>query len=171
MCGAGRAACLRAAAPQTRPIALPPAPVILATYQDAWLDELVPMWRASFEFGVGIVDPHALAEQRQYFLDKVLPQHDVRVAVAGDVLVGFMAASKESVAQLHVRVGWHRQGIGTRLLEHAKHASSGSLWLYTFARNRVARAFYEQHGFVIEAEGFEPTWQLADVRYRWTARA
>jgi RimJ/RimL family protein N-acetyltransferase len=47
--------------------------------------------------------------------------------------------------------------------------SAGSLWLYTFARNRVARAFYEQNGFVDVAHGFEPLWQLDDVRYEWTA--
>ena len=39
--------------------------------------------------------------------------------------------------------------------------------LYTFARNRVARAFYERHGFVLERQAFEPHWQLDDVLYRW----
>ena len=73
------------------------------------------------------------------------------------------------MAQLYVRVGFHRQGIGTTLLAWAMAQSAGSLWLYTFARNRVARAFYEQHGFVDVAHGFEPLWQLDDVRYEWTA--
>ena len=146
-------------------------PPSVAAFQPDRLDELIAMWRASFEAGVGIVDPHPLAEQRQYFLTTVLPHHEVRVALAGDWLVGFVAATRDSVAQLYVRVGWHRQGIGTLLLDGAKQRSCGSLWLYTFARNRVARAFYERHGFVIEAEGFEPTWQLADLKYRWTARA
>jgi hypothetical protein len=31
----------------------------------------------------------------------------------------------------------------------------------------VARRFYERHGFVAVAHGFEPTWRLADVRYEW----
>jgi len=143
-------------------------PITLAEYRASRLDELIALWRASFEAGVGVVDPHPLHEQRAYFVDKVLPQHAVRVACAGDRLVGFIAASPESVNQLFVRVGWQRQRIGSRLLEWAQSQSAGSLWLYTVAHNRVARRFYEQHGFVIEAEGYEPTWRLADVRYRWT---
>lgn len=33
----------------------------LVEYDSARLDELVRMWRASFEAGVGIVDPHPIA--------------------------------------------------------------------------------------------------------------
>jgi GNAT superfamily N-acetyltransferase len=125
------------------------------------------MWRAAFEHGVGVRDPHSLAEQRDYFVQQVLPGHEVRLALAGDELLGFVAASPASVAQLHVRVGRHRLGIGTRLLDWAKAQSQGDLWLYAFQRNVVACAFYERGGFVATQRGFEPTWQLADVRYEW----
>ena len=146
-----------------------PDAIALAAYDPARLDDLVPMWRASFERGVGVVDPHPLAEQRDYFLSQVLPRCDVRIALRGDELVGFVAANHESVAQLYVRVGCQRQGIGTRMLDWAKCRSTGSLWLYTFAQNRVACAFYERHGFAVAARGFEPTWRLDDVRYVWRA--
>jgi len=144
--------------------------ITLVDYDAARLDELVPMWRRSFERGVGVVDPNPLAEQRNYFLTRVLPGNDVRLALAGSALVGFVAANRESIAQLFVRVGWQRQGIGTRMLDWAKAGSTGSLWLYTFAQNLVACAFYERHGFRVAARGFEPTWGLDDVRYEWRAR-
>jgi len=105
------------------PIASPEAratPDALVDYDPARLDDLVPMWRASFEQGVGIVDPHPLAEQRDYFLTRVLPRCDVKLAVRGDELVGFVAANHESVAQLYVRVGCQRQGVGSRMLDWAK---------------------------------------------------
>lgn len=149
----------------------PEAPIVLAPYDADRVDELVPMWRASFEGGVGIVDPHPIAEQKRYFVEQVLARHDVRVALAGHELVGFVAADAASVAQLYVRVGWQRRGIGRTLLAWAKRQSSGTLWLYTFARNHRACAFYERHGFVAIARGFEPTWQLEDVKYFWSARA
>jgi len=141
----------------------------LQGWDAARLDELVALWRESFEFGVGIIDPHPLAEQREYFLTRVLPGHEVCLALQYGQLVGFVAASAESVSQLFVRVGCHGQGIGTRLLEWAKAQSGGSLWLYTFARNRRACAFYERQGFHVVALGFEPTWQLDDVKYAWHA--
>ena len=93
----------------------------------------------------------------------------MRLALLEDELVGFVAASVESIAQLYVRIGFQRLGIGTQMVDWAKQRSAGSLWLYTFARNLGARAFYEQQGFVVIAHGFEPTWQLADVKYRWQA--
>jgi len=144
-------------------------PITLAEYRDECLDELIPMWRASFEAGVGVRDPHPLAEQRQYFLAEVLPRNAIRLALLDTALVGFVAASRESVAQLYVRVGFQRTGIGSRLLEWAKAQSAGSLWLFTFARNLGACSFYERNGFVAVARGFEPMWQLDDVKYQWSA--
>ncbi|MGH6611979.1 MAG: GNAT family N-acetyltransferase, partial [Burkholderiaceae bacterium] len=103
----------------------------LIEFEPYRLVELVHMWRTSFEAGVGITDPHPIADQQQYFVDEVLPRNEVRVVLLDDRLVGFVAATKESVAQLYVRVGFHRRGIGTRLLSWAKDQSAGSLWLYT----------------------------------------
>jgi ribosomal protein S18 acetylase RimI-like enzyme len=129
--------------------------------------ELVPLWRESFEHGVGIVDTHSIAEQTRYLLDEVAPHNEIRVAFLGSRMAGFVAATPESIAQLYVRRDLHGRGIGTRLLEWAKAQSGGSLWLHTFARNTAARAFYERHGFTIVARGFEPSWQLDDLRYEW----
>ena len=142
----------------------------IVNFDSARTDELVQMWRESFEFGVGIVDPHPIAEQREFFVTTVVPNNSIRIALLDDRLVGFVAATKESISQLYVRIGHHRLGIGSRLLDWAKDQSDGSLWLYTFARNLGARAFYEKHGFTIVARGFEPTWQLDDIKYEWAAQ-
>ncbi len=136
-------------------------------FQSHDTDALVRMWRASFEHGVGIVDPHPLEEQIAHFRSKVLPTNRVRVAKLAEAMVGLLASNPESVSQLHVRVENIGQGIGSRLLRLAQAESWGSLWLFTFARNTQARRFYEHHGFVAIAHGFEPMWQLEDVKYRW----
>ena len=142
-------------------------PATLTDFLPEHADELVPMWRESFEAGVGVKDPHPIAEQRDYLLAKVAPHHTIRLAMADGSILGFVAANRDSIAQLYVRVGCHRRGIGSRLLQWAKAQSGGSLWLHTFARNAGARAFYERHGFRIVARGFEPQWQLDDLRYEW----
>jgi len=139
----------------------------IVPYRPEMLQPLVDLWRASFEHGVGVVDPHPIEEQRQFFVEHVEARCDVRVVLRDAAIVGFVASNAESISQLYVRVGCLRQGIGSRLVELAKSRSSGSLWLFTFARNAPARRFYERHGFEAIAHGFEPTWQLEDVKYRW----
>ena len=146
------------------------APAELVELDTRCVDELVRMWRASFETAVGIVDPHPIEGQKRYFMEEVVPRNTVRVARVAGEMAGFVAASPESVAQLYVRLGFQRRGIGRQMLDWAKDQSDGSLWLYTFARNAGARAFYERNGFVAVAHGFEPTWQLDDVRYEWRDR-
>jgi len=144
------------------------ASVELVAYDSSYLNRLVILWREAFEFGVGITDPHPLSEQHEYFVSQVLPANRVTLALLESQLVGFVAASAESVSQLHVRVGYHRKGIGSALLALSKAGSTGSLWLYTFARNTRACRFYEKHGFVAVEHGFEPHWQLEDVKYSWS---
>ena len=133
-------------------------------------DALVRMWRASFEHGVGITDPHSLAEQVEYLRTRVMPVHRVRVAKEAESIVGFLASNPESIAQLYVRVQNIGRGVGTQLLRSAQSESSGSLWLFTFAQNLRACRFYEHHGFVAVARGFEPMWKLDDVKYQWVRR-
>ena len=139
----------------------------LAAFDAVRTDELVGLWRSAFEFGVGVTDPHPLTEQRAFFVEQLLPSHEVRVALEGDRLVGFVAARPDTVAQLHVAIDRHGTGIGTALLDWAKARSGGSLFLYAFRRNLRACRFYERRGFRAAAFGFEPNWKLDDVRYQW----
>ena len=140
---------------------------VLVEFDAARLDELIAMWRASFEAGVGVKDPYPIEMQTAYFFAQVLPSNVVRMALLEGQLVGFVAASRERLAQLYVRIGYQRRGIGRQMLEWAKAQSGGSLSLFTFARNQGARRFYEREGFSIVARGFEPTWHLEDLTYEW----
>ena len=123
-----------------------------------------------FEHGVGITDPYTLDEQIEYLRTEVMPANRVRVAKQNGTIVAFLASNPESIAQLHVRVQNIGCGIGTQMLQLAQSESSGSLWLFTFAQNLRACRFYEHHGFVAVAYGFEPIWKLNDVKYQWVRR-
>lgn len=131
--------------------------------------QVVALWRASFEHGVGIVDHHPIEAQRAALEREVVPRHGVRVATVPDgAIVAFIASTPETVAQLYVRVDCLRRGIGSRLLRLAQSESSGSLWLYTFARNADARRFYERHGFVEVERESQNMWKIEAIKYVWT---
>ena len=144
-----------------------PLPLELTPYRPESRDRLVALWRASFAHGVGAPIPHSLDDHLRFFDEHLLAQTSVHLALRGGEPVGFVASTPESVMQLYVDVDHLGQGIGTRLLEHAKAGSGGKLWLYTFVTNLNAQHFYERHGFDIVERGFEPVMRLGDLRYEW----
>jgi ribosomal protein S18 acetylase RimI-like enzyme len=144
-----------------------PGSIELTPYRPEFRDALVDLWRASFAHGVGVPVPNPLDDHRRYFDDQVLTETSVQLALRDGALVAFVAFTSEAVMQLYVHVDHLGQGIGTRLLDHAKTASGGRLWLYTFVTNTNAQRFYERHGFEVVERGFEPVMQLGDLRYEW----
>ncbi len=144
-----------------------PEPVLLTPYRPEFRETLVHLWRASFAHGVGQPVPSPLDDHLGYFDTHVLPETQVILALRDGALAGFGAFTPESVVQLYVQVDHLGGGVGSRLLDHAKAASRGRLWLYTFVTNTGAQRFYERHGFEVTERGFEPVMQLGDLRYEW----
>jgi GNAT superfamily N-acetyltransferase len=70
---------------------------------------------------------------------------------------------------LYIHPGFHRQGLGTTLLNWAKAERPAGLQLWCFQANAPARAFYERHGFVAveETDGAGNMEKTPDVRYEW----
>ena len=120
-------------------------------------------------------DPHTEAETRAWMRDTVFTRYAVRLAEAGQEIVGFAARDGAWLMQLYVKPGWTSRGIGTNLL-HEMLADAKSvtpvLRLYTFARNDGARRFYERHGFSAVAFGDGSGNQEGepDVRYERSTR-
>ena len=144
--------------------------VVIVDYSPEHGPELVRMWRESFERAVGVIDPHPLPEQLRYLEEKVVPESRVLVVLGVTTLavVGFMAATPESISQLYVHVNYQGKGAGSMLVGIAKQHSGGRLRLFTFEANKSAQRFYERHGFKVVARGFEKEWQLADIEYEWS---
>jgi len=120
-------------------------------------------------------DPHTEAETRAWMRDIVFTRYSVRLAHAGDEIVGFAARDGAWLMQLYVKPGWTRRGIGASLLrEMLADAAFATpvLRLYTFARNEGARRFYERHGFAAVAFGDGSGNQEGepDVRYERSTR-
>jgi ribosomal protein S18 acetylase RimI-like enzyme len=150
-------------------VALVNSDIDVVEYSPLHREELVRMWRASFEQGVGVTDPHSIEEQLRYFDEKVLPDNRVLEVVdrSSSKVIGFMAYTRDMISHLYVHVGLQRRGIGSLLLQRAKRESNGNLRLFTFRQNKNARQFYEKHGFKAVRYGFEENWKLEDVEYEW----
>jgi ribosomal protein S18 acetylase RimI-like enzyme len=143
----------------------------IAEYEAKHARELVEVWRASFERGVGVTDPHPIEDQLNLFLREVVPNNRVRVVLEESAIVAFMASTPESVSHLYVSAQSIGKGIGSQLLGVAKAESCGSLWLHTFTQNQNARRFYESHGFTEVERESENMWKLESIKYQWQRNA
>jgi GNAT superfamily N-acetyltransferase len=116
---------------------------------------------------------HSDAEVRAWIYDKLLPSAETWVAELDGRIVGFAAIRGQELDQLYIEPGFYRRGIGSLLVAKAKERRPGGLWLYTFARNARARAFYESHGFVVigSSDGSDNEEREPDLRYEWTPPA
>jgi ribosomal protein S18 acetylase RimI-like enzyme len=114
---------------------------------------------------------HGDDEVRSWFAEVVLRQREVWLAETDGQAVAVLVLDDGWIDQLYVHPYWWRRGVGTRLVEQAKHRRPAGLQLWTFQSNAAAQHFYEAHGFVAEertaGEGNEE--RAPDIRYRWRA--
>lgn len=116
---------------------------------------------------------HSDASVREWIRTRLIPAGQTTVAVVGDEVVGLMAVSTRDgygfIDQLYLHPEWVGCGVGTRLLERARHALPPPLRLYTFQCNERARRFYESRGFeaIAFGEGSGNEEQCPDVLYEW----
>lgn len=115
--------------------------------------------------------PHSAAEDEQWIVDILLPQHTVRLACDHRDLkriIAVLATSPGWLDQLYVAPGEQDRGVGSQLVRIAQHEARGPLSLWTFRRNRRARAFYEKHGFVeVRRTPGDNEEREPDILYQW----
>jgi putative acetyltransferase len=140
-------------------------------YADGDFEDLLVQWhdtnRVSYRY-VEAHQKHTLDDAEAYFRHNVLAECEVWVAVDSDTLLGLVALQAPWIRQFSVFPEFQRRGVGAALLGKAQERSPGGLRLFTFRRNRPARAFYEKHGFTAAALGVSPAPEMEpDVEYRW----
>lgn len=112
---------------------------------------------------------HTDEETRTWVAEVVLSAQTVWVAEMAGQVVGVAAFADGILEQLYILPGHQGTGIGSRLLAIVKASNPDGLSLWTFQRNRSARAFYERRGFVaVElTDGAANEEREPDVRYEW----
>lgn len=109
----------------------------------------------------------------QWVVEKLIPTNQVIVAEENNTIVGMMALSKNHgiswIDHLYLSPTEVGRGIGSLLITAAKSTLGSPICLYTFQENRMARRFYEQHGFHIIklTDGSENEENCPDLIYEW----
>jgi GNAT superfamily N-acetyltransferase len=114
---------------------------------------------------------HSAAEDVAFFSARVVPTSRVTVAVLDDVIVGFSAVKDGWLDHLYVTPAHQEKGIGAALLGRAMREAPAGLFLWAFAANTRAIAFYARAGFVevLRTDGSANEERVPDVQMRWTA--
>ncbi|MCL4274572.1 MAG: GNAT family N-acetyltransferase [Anaerolineales bacterium] len=108
---------------------------------------------------------------REFFKNIIVPENKMWVYEINQNPVGFLAMQNDFIDRLYVHPQFHRQGIGTALIEFARTLSPNHLWLYTDQANKMSRAFYEKNGFIAEKFGVSPPPESEpDVEYHWYSK-
>src|ERR1700676_3924792 len=137
-------------------------------------DAIASVWWRSRSASVDVIPPavHAEPEVRRWFSDVVLPDRAVWVAqIAGTGTVGLLVLDEDRLDQLYVDPHQWGHGIGSALLDEAKHQRPHGFDLWTFTANLGARRFYERHGLtVIDWTDHDNEEAAPALRYRWAGR-
>ena len=118
---------------------------------------------------------HTDDEVTEWVRTHLVPETETWVAVeeegdGDETVVGFMTIATGWLEQLYVDPRRLGEGIGRRLLDHAKERQPEGLLLWTFQVNDRARRFYEGNGFTLVQLGDESNNEerQPDVQYRWS---
>lgn len=111
---------------------------------------------------------HSHAGNRK-FCARIIDQGGVTVGVRDARIAGFLNVDGAEIDHLYLDPADHRQGLGRRLVDHAK-IGAARLDLWCFQANTGARAFYERLGFEeqMRTDGATNEEKLPDIRYVWT---
>jgi putative acetyltransferase len=107
-------------------------------------------------------------ENLRFVREQLMAENYVWVAETDGEVVGYAAFNDGWLRHLFVHPNYQGRSIGAALLAHVV-ADGRDRQLWTFERNARARAFYEQHGWVLAelTDGRGNEQQEPEVRYFW----
>ena len=132
-------------------------------------DHAAAVLRASFDQALPtLAGLHTPDEDRWFFRERMFAECQIWGYFNDQELVGIIAFREGWIDQLYILPRWQGRRIGTALLQVAQDRFD-RLSLWTFQRNKRARSFYENHGFVAisETDGSRNEEKEPDVMYSW----
>lgn len=114
-------------------------------------EAVLQVWQAAALLAYYFMPQSFWATEREDIRTKYLPTAQTWVYELDGVVVGFISLLGSHVGGLFVAPEHQREGIGTRLIEHAM-TLHDTLSLDVFEQNIQARRFYEKCGFAVSGE-------------------
>jgi len=134
------------------------------------MDAAARVHRTAFDHALPwLTGLHTPEEDRWFYRERMFTTCTLWGAFDSGATTGVIAFHDDWIEQLYILPDAQGHGVGTELLDVAKHASD-RLQLWTFQRNARARRFYEARGFapVEETDGAGNEEKEPDARYLWT---
>jgi len=137
------------------------------------IEGTVRMWRRSRDEVQPEIEArmgYSAADDFGFFTGVLMRNCAIWLALHESQPIGMLAMSGNMIEQLYVDPKCQGHGIGSALIERAKHDSPDGLELKTHLSNIRARRFYENHAFSATAFGVSPAPESEkDVTYVWSA--
>jgi GNAT superfamily N-acetyltransferase len=130
------------------------------------------LWLRARKAALGVIPKpvHSDDDVRAWFASHVVCETELWIAEdPTGKLVGILVLDGPWVDQLYVDPAMTGRGVGTDLVNLAKHERQDGLRLWTFASNTHAQRFYERHGFVARrrTDGRRNEERAPDILYVW----
>ncbi|MCW3098798.1 MAG: Acetyltransferase [Chthonomonadaceae bacterium] len=130
---------------------------MIRPYQISDTESIIEVWHAAAVIAHDFVPDAFWQTERDALRNTYLDVAETCVYVTDDRVVGFLSLLGDEIGGLFILPAYQGQGIGTRLVQHAR-TIRGDLFLRVFKRNVRAIHFYESCGFVAAEENLhEPT--------------
>jgi len=144
----------------------------IINFEESLTEKMALMWRSSKELAFGQEDIHSFEENVHFIKNVLSKENTILLAIKpnSEKVLGMIAFTTTTIAQLYVNADYLNHGIGTKLLNIAKEKSEDKLELFTFQRNDIARNFYEKHGFTEIGRNYKNELNLPDIKYEWTKK-
>ncbi len=138
---------------------------MIRAYDETDQSGVLDVWYRASLVAHPFLSAEFLARERHLIAEEYLPQSETSVYELDGRVVGFVSMVGNEVGGIFVDPELHRRGIGRELLDHV-FASRSAMELGVFAKNELARSFYQAYGFEVVGRRVEEDSGEPELRLR-----
>lgn len=127
--------------------------IVIRDFKEEDLNKIMDIWLNSNLDAHNFIDEDYWKKNFQY-VKKILPKSNIKVAILGNRIVGFIGIVDSYVAGIFISKEYRSLGIGKLLLQEVK-KSYKRLSLDVYGKNERAYKFYLDNGFIVKEEKFD----------------